>query len=153
MISLHLRKLLFTLTMATTAGLLTSCDLIPFSSGELSGTLQSIPDSWTNKATAKVIELETNPEDPYSVKLWIIGDNQKLYVHAGANRATWVEHLQQNAKAKVLIDNNLYELVAQRVTKQAEFDQFSALYEVKYGRRPRNEDVREAYLFSLTARD
>ena len=103
-------------------------------------------------ASADVIQLETNSQAPYSVKLWIIGDGPNLYVHAGANRATWVEHMEVDPSVRVLIDGALYELRAQRVTTQTEFDAFSDLYEVKYGRRPRNENVGEAYLFRLLPR-
>ena len=129
------------------------CDMIPFSSGELEGTATPIPASWTNTATADVIELETNPAAPYSVKLWIVGDGPNLWVHAGANRATWVEHMEVDPRTRVLIDDALYELRAQRVTNQQEFDAFSDLYETKYGRRPRNENAGEAYLFRLLPRD
>ena len=104
-------------------------------------------------ALAAVVTLtETQPSDPYSVKLWIVGKGPLLYVHAGANRAAWVEHIEANANVRVLIDGNLYELVAERVTDQGEFDAFGDLYEAKYGNRPRNEDVDEAYLFRLGAR-
>jgi hypothetical protein len=39
-----------------------------------------------------------------------------------------------------------------RVGTQDEFDRFSDAYERKYGRRPRNDNVTEAYLFRLAAR-
>ena len=42
--------------------------------------------------------------------------------------------------------------MATRVEAQDEFDRFSDAYEKKYGRRPRNENVGEAYLFRLAAR-
>ena len=41
---------------------------------------------------------------------------------------------------------------AARVEDQTEFDRFSDAYQKKYGRRPRNQSVGEAYLFRLTAR-
>ncbi len=107
---------------------------------------------WTEVASAEVIELETNPADPYSVKLWIIGMGPNLYVHAGANRATWVEHIEQDANVRLLIEASLYELSAVRVENAEEFAAFADLYEVKYGNRPRNENVTEAYLFRLLPR-
>ncbi len=131
---------------------LTGCDFIPFSGGKLEGMLAEVPGDWTTIAQPDVIQLETQPSDPYSVKLWIVGKGPLLYVHAGANRAAWVEHIEANANVRVLIDGNLYELVAERVTDQGEFDAFGDLYEAKYGNRPRNEDVDEAYLFRLGAR-
>jgi hypothetical protein len=132
--------------------LLSGCDLIPFSGGELSGNLTTPPADWTDVASKEVIELETNPAEPYSVKLWIIGAGPDLYVHAGANRTTWVEHIEQDANVRLQIDDALYELRAVRVESPEEFAAFAVVYEEKYGIRPRNENVEEAYLFRLLPR-
>jgi len=132
--------------------MLSGCDMIPFSSGALSGTPTEPPADWTDAASPEVIELETNPVEPYSVKLWIIGMGPGLYVHAGANRATWVEHIEQDPNVRVLIGASLYELRAVRVESAEEFAAFAEVYEVKYGNRPRNENVDEAYLFRLMPR-
>jgi hypothetical protein len=96
--------------------------------------------------------LETNPDDPYSVNLWVIGSGASLYVHAGANRAKWVEHIEGNPNVRVKIHDALYQLKAMRVVDASEFARFSDVYETKYGNRPRNENVAEAYLFRLEAR-
>lgn len=133
--------------------LLSACGYIPFSSGALQGQLTPVPADWSDVAQADIIELETNPGDPYSVKLWIVGIGPELYVHAGANRATWVEHIEQDPAVRLLIGNSLYELQASRVTGAEEFNTFSDAYETKYGNRPRNENVNEAYLFRLKQRD
>jgi len=50
------------------------------------------------------------------------------------------------------VNDSIYELAAARVADQAEFDRFSDAYERKYGRRPRNGNVTEAYLFRLGPR-
>ena len=59
--------------------------------------------------------------------------------------------MEDDACVRVLIDGKIYELTAYRVEDQAEFDAFSDVYEKKYGSRPRNENVDEAYLFQLRA--
>jgi hypothetical protein len=133
-------------------GLLAGCDLIPFSGGALSGNLTEPPADWTEVARPEIIELETNPAEPYSVKLWIIGVGPDLYVHAGANRATWVEHIEQDPNVRLRINESLYELRAERVEHAEEFAAFAEVYELKYGNRPRNENVNEAYLFRLLPR-
>ncbi|MEM9621481.1 MAG: hypothetical protein AAF993_07530 [Pseudomonadota bacterium] len=139
--------------LLSTLLVLGGCGYIPFSSGALQGTVTPPPSDWTNAADPSIIELETNPAEPYSVKLWVIGLGPAAYVHAGANRTTWVEHIESNPDVRLLVDNNLYELRATRVTSAEEFNTFSDAYESKYGNRPRNENVNEAYLFRLTARD
>ena len=75
------------------------------------------------------------------------------YVHAGENRTKWVDHVESNPDVRLLASASLYELKAQRVSSQEEFDEFSNLYEKKYDRRPGNENVREAYLYRLGRRD
>ncbi len=131
---------------------LCSCSYVPFSGGALQGTVTAAPQSWSNVAQPDIIELETNPAEPYSVKLWIVGHDADLWVHAGANRATWVEHMEVDPSVRLKIGESIYELTAERVTSAKEFATFADLYERKYGNRPRNENVEEAYLFRLLPR-
>jgi hypothetical protein len=138
--------------MCATLFLLSACGYIPFSGGALEGTVAPPPTDWSEVASAKIIQLETQPEDPYTVKLWVIGTGQLLYVHAGANRSTWVEHIEVNPDVRLLIETTIYELRASRVEDAVEFNAFSDVYEAKYGNRPRNENVSEAYLFRLEPR-
>ncbi len=86
------------------------------------------------------------------MNIWVIAEGDTLLVHAGANRAAWVEHMEADPRVRVRVEGTLYELSATRVEDQAEFDRFSDAYEQKYGRRPRNGNVDEAYLFRLAAR-
>jgi hypothetical protein len=132
--------------------LLLGCGYVPFSGGELNGTLTPAPADWASTAQVNIVELETNPTEPYSVKLWIADMGSSLYVHAGANQTTWVQNIEQNADVRLLVGELLYELRAERVTSAGEFDRFSDRYEAKYSTRPRNENVAEAYLFRLQAR-
>jgi hypothetical protein len=86
------------------------------------------------------------------VNIWVIALDEHLYVHAGTNRSTWVENLETDPNVRMQIEGSVYELVAARVESQALFDRFSDAYEEKYGRRPGNESVGEAYLYELGAR-
>lgn len=138
--------------VAATLAFLSGCNYIPISGGKLDGELTEPPVDWTEAAAEKIIRLETNPSDPYSVKLWILGVGPDLYVHAGANRTTWVEHIEADPNVRVLIGDKLYELRAERVTSQEEFDAMAIPYKAKYGNAPRNPDINEAYLFRLLPR-
>lgn len=120
--------------------------------GQLDGDTAAVPSDWGFSDEIGTVQLETQPSDPYSVNIWATGVGPELYVHAGANRATWVEHLEADANVRIRIEGTIYDLAASRVAGQDEFDRFANAYEVKYGRRPRNEDVGEAYLFRLKAR-
>lgn len=136
--------------VATGAGCAGPCVLLP--GGALEGATAAAPESWSFTDQVSTVQLETRPGDPYSVNVWVVALGEHLYVHAGAKRAEWVEHLEADPNARLRVDDAIYELVAARVAEQEEFDRFSDAYEEKYGRRPRNEDVAEAYLFRLGAR-
>jgi hypothetical protein len=133
--------------------LITGCEpflLLP--GGKLDGATAPAPNNWSFIDEVNTVQLETRPEDPYSVNIWAVGMGPLLYVHAGANRSSWVEHIEVDSDVRVRIEDMLYNLRASRVEGQDEFTRFSDAYEEKYGSRPRNEDVAEAYLFRLEAR-
>ena len=120
--------------------------------GALEGSTVATPDDWSFTDAVDTVQLETRPADPYSVNIWVIAIGKTLYVHAGANRSKWVENMEADPNVRLRVNDSIYELVASRVDAQEEFDRFSDAYEQKYGRRPRNENVAEAYLFRLAAR-
>jgi len=120
--------------------------------GALEGEVAPVPESWAFIDEISTIQLETNPAEPYSVNIWVIALGDHLYVHAGANRSAWVGHMEQDPNVRLRAGDSIYELAAARVETQDEFDRFSDAYEAKYGRRPRNEKVTEAYLFRLGPR-
>lgn len=145
-----MKKIIAPLLLSLAAG---CADMIPLASGELEGVLRKAPADWTQVSVQHVIELETNPVEPYSVKLWIVGFGEKLYVHAGTNRARWVENMEADPSVRLLIGPSLYELEGSRVNSQDEFEAFADAYEQKYGSRPGNESVTEAYLYRLAPRN
>jgi hypothetical protein len=120
--------------------------------GALEGQAVTAPESWSFTDAVKTVQLETRPADPYSVNIWVTAVGENLYLHAGANRSTWVENLEADPNVRLRVNDSIYELVATRVEGQDEFDRFSDAYDRKYGRRPRNGNVAEAYLFRLAAR-
>lgn len=127
-------------------------EYLPFSGGKLQGDLTPPPADWTEVASAEIIQLETNPADPYSVNLWVIGEPQWLYVFAGASRSEWVQHMDVDPNVRMKIGERIYELAAERVTDATEFERFAHAWETKYGNRPRNENVAETWLMKLRPR-
>jgi len=123
-----------------------------FPGGALEGPTVPLPESWAFTDAVGTVQLETRPSDPYSVNIWLVAVGDHVYVHAGANRSAWVEHLEADPNARLRVEGSIYELRAARVTAQPELDGFADAYERKYGRRPRNENVAEVYLFRLGPR-
>jgi hypothetical protein len=138
------------LLTAPTAGCGRPFLLLP--GGALEGETVAVPPSWSFTDAVSTVQLETRPADPYSVNIWATAAGDSLYVHAGANRSTWVEHIEVDPNVRLRVGDSIYELVAARVVAQEEFDRFSDAYEKKYDRRPRNENASEAYLFRLGPR-
>lgn len=120
--------------------------------GALEGPTAEVPVDWSFTDAVDTVQLETRAADPYSVNIWVIALSDHLYVHAGDNRSAWVENLEADPNVRLCVGESIYELAASRVEGQEEFDRFSDAYEKKYGRRPGNESVAEAYLFRLGAR-
>jgi hypothetical protein len=120
--------------------------------GALEGRTAPLPASWAFTDEIDTIQLETRPADPYSVNIWVIAMGEHLYVHAGASRSTWIEAMEADPRVRLRAGDDIYELAAARVTDAAEFARFADAYEKKYGRRPRNENIAEVYLFRLGPR-
>ena len=141
------------LALALAAGLAgCSRPFVLLPGGALEGPRVAVPQSWAFTDAVNTVQLETRPSDPYSVNIWVTAAGDDLYVHAGTHRSTWVGHLEDDPNARLRVDGSIYELAASRVESQEEFDRFADAYEKKYGRRPRNENVAEVYLFRLRAR-
>ena len=145
-------KLFYWSVVAGFCLLMTSCEYLPLSAGALKGDEVPVPDSWSDIAQTQIIQLETQPADPYSVNLWTVEVTGKLYVFAGDNRATWVDHIAANSSVRLQAATEVFALSAERVTDAAEFEAFAVEWEKKYGNRPQNEQVDETYLFRLTPR-
>jgi hypothetical protein len=120
--------------------------------GELAGQVEHVPAEWSVLDDISTVQIETNPEDPYSVNIWAAAVGSSLYLHAGGNRTTWVEHLEVNPNIRVRIDDKIYEMIGSRVSGEDEYATFSDAYEIKYGIRPRNENIDEIYVIRLEAR-
>lgn len=140
--------LLFVLTI------LTGCSgpflLLP--GGELEGPVAETPEDWAFTDEISTVQVETRPEDPYSINIWAVALDDSLYLHAGGNRAAWVENLEQDPRARVAVEGTLYEVTASRVEDAAEFARFADAYEQKYDLRPRNENIDEIFVYRLGAR-
>jgi len=124
--------------------------LIP--GGQLSGSPSKLPSNWEFTKEINTIQLESRPSEPYSVNIWVTSVGDSLYLHAGANRSNWIENIEADPRVRIQILDQVYELVATRVDDADEFSRFADAYEEKYGSRPRNENVDEAYLMRLGPR-
>ena len=127
-------------------------EYLPISSGQLKGVVNEVPRQWGAVSDDKIVQFETNAGKAYSVNLWIVEVSGNLYVFAGDNLANWVKDIEENPDVRLGTGTSIFELEAFRVTNAQEFDSFARAWEAKYGNRPRNERVKETYLYRLQAR-
>jgi hypothetical protein len=97
--------------------------LIP--GGQLAGTVVEQPvQDWTF-ANDRFVDLETRPEDPYSVELnYIVRDGQ-LYIDPAEGRK-WLEYIRADPNVRVRFGDSIYPVVAVPVGKPGEFEGFDA---------------------------
>ena len=129
--------------------LLTGCEYIPFSSGKLEGMVTKPPSDWSLVLNQEIIQIETNPETPYSVNLWIVNIDNTPHIFSGDNLSQWAENILKNDQVKLKIGENIYPLRGERVVKVQHFEKFAKAWQKKYGHRPLNENPTETYLFQL----
>jgi hypothetical protein len=94
--------------------------LIP--GGKLEGEALTVLPAWTpgDYGTA---QLETHPEDPYSVNIAYTILGGQLYINAGDTETQWVKNLTANPAVRLRVDGVLYAARAERVTDDpAELD-------------------------------
>ncbi len=127
----------------------------PISGGALSGDIQPVPDNWDFTADIKIVQLETRPQDPYSINIWVVNEGAKFYIASGnGDEAKWVGYIVANPDIKLRIDQNIYELSASRVTSESELKKVRQLYEEKYDMDSVNrEETDEIWLFRLEPRN
>jgi hypothetical protein len=111
--------------------LVCGCSCGPFllmSGGKLDGTEKPVPASFALPGNRETIQLETRPEDPYSVNVSGAVVDGKLYVSAGDTLSAWAKNIEANPLVRARIDGDLYDLKARRVTDRAELQAFAVVW-------------------------
>jgi hypothetical protein len=143
------------LALAALLAALVACEPIgPVPGGALSGEVQSAPvDDWSFSNKDETLQLETRPDDPYSVNVWFVASGPRLWIAAARGvDGGWGEHLTADPRARLRIDGKLYERKAVRVSDQAEIDEVVVLYKTKYDYQRDPNEERAAVLFRLDPR-
>jgi hypothetical protein len=96
-----------------------------FPGGALRGEVVSeAPTDWSFVDDA-FIDLETRPEDPYSVELNYIVKDGKLYIDPAEGRE-WFEHIKADPRVRVRFGGKVYLLEAVLVGRPGELEGFDA---------------------------
>ena len=92
--------------------------------GKLAGPVEPPPADWSAAGEYGHIELETRPEDPYSVNIAYTVMDGQLYANAGDTETQWVQNIADDPRVLIRMDDVLYPLMAERVTDADEIARF-----------------------------
>src|SRR5262245_2498971 len=114
--------------------LLVACEPMgPVAGHKLSGEQTPAPADWTSIGGAETVQLQTRPDDPYSVNVWGVAIGADFYIASGRGRnASWVGHIETDPDVTLRIGQALYALRAVRVLDPAELARVDAAYRAKY---------------------
>lgn len=122
--------------------------------GELSGTVKPPPASWSHAQAVEDFQLETRPDDPYSVNVWGVGLSDGFYVASGRGlESEWARHIEADPRVRLRIGEDLYELRAERTDRRLDLRRFRAALERKYDDfEPDPEQEAKAVVYRLVPR-
>ena len=114
--------------------LLSGCaePFIVFAGGELSGEEQAPPEDWSFLEAVDTVQIETDPEDPYSVNVWTVGIGADVYVATGGDGTNWTECIDADPRVRLRANSTIYPLKASAVTDMDERRRVAEAYLSKY---------------------
>lgn len=120
--------------------------------GRLSGDVEPSPSDWAFAADYGTIQLETRPEEPYSVNIAYTVIDGSIYINAGDTETQWVKNMAANPLVRMRLEGALYELRAARVSDTAEISLFGKAWtdQSMFRRDPAKLDV--VWIYRLVSR-
>ena len=123
-----------------------------FPGGALEGETAPAPGDWSFADHYGMVELETRPEEPYSVNIayTVLGDT--LYINAGDTRTRWVQNMETNPNVRLRLDGTIYALRAERVSDTDEIARFGRAWTDQSMFRRDPTELDEVWLYRLVPR-
>ncbi|MFP6579681.1 MAG: nitroreductase/quinone reductase family protein [Myxococcota bacterium] len=121
--------------------------------GRLDGDTRPTPERWDLASDTGTMQLETAPEEPYSVNVNYTLIKGALYVNAGDTETQWAKNIAANPEVRVRIKGTLYSARANRVTDPDEVERFALAWTSLNGfwaRDPRKLD--EVWIYHVVPR-
>ena len=125
----------------------------PIPGGKLEGQSAAWPDDWTFTDSIENVLLETDPLDPYSVTIWCVNVDNRIYVAATSQESRWVQNIDANNAVILGIQQWLYKAYAMRIPTGEIPDEVGQAYVAKYERDPDDNFIENGgIIFELTER-
>ncbi len=126
---------------------------LPFmSGGVLAGEEVPVPPEWSSFESFGVVQLETRPEEPYSVNIayTLMGGN--LYINAGDTETEWVKHMESDPLVRLRMEGAIYPLRSLRVTDRDEIVEFGIIWTSLSVLHRDPAELDEVWIYRLVAR-
>jgi hypothetical protein len=120
--------------------------------GRLSGEAKPVPSDWSFSDSVETVQLETRPDDPYSVNIWGAAAGPDFFIASGKPENAWAEHILADDRVRLRIDGAVYEMRAIRDDSPESRERFLAAAKAKYDFEPEPDQASGAVLFRLVAR-
>ena len=143
-------RMLLTSLMLLSAACNGPMGLLP--GGQLAGEPHPVPPNWGFAGDYGTVQLETLPEEPYSVNIAYTILDGRLFINAGGTETQWVKNMAVDPNVKLRLDGSLYDLRAVRVTDRREIDRFSTAWTSQSMFRRDPSSYEEVWIYELVAR-
>ncbi|MGI9590879.1 MAG: nitroreductase/quinone reductase family protein, partial [Myxococcota bacterium] len=97
-------------------------------------------------------QLETRPDEPYSVNVVFTVVDGALYVNAGDTETQWAKNIAQDPNVRLRIDDALYQLRAERVTDAETVAAFAKAWTSQSLFRRDPTELDQVFLYRLVPR-
>jgi hypothetical protein len=111
----------------------------PFSGGRLSGQDGAWPVDWNAAADIPQIQLETAPEDPHSINVWVVVLDGEAFIVTSLLLGTevpeeraWVRNITADSRIRIRVDGIVYPARLEAVDDSMQIAQVFELFRVKY---------------------
>ncbi len=124
-----------------------------FPGGELSGEVRPVPKDWSFSDAFENVQLETRPDDPYSVNIWCVAVGKRLLIASGKGMENaWAKHIAANPQVRLRVGDDIFELRAVRSDDLLDRRRFLAGARIKYDDFEPDEDEADAAVLFLLER-